>query len=143
MKLTKAITSGLTGSVVLTATHQLLHKVLDDAPRMDLMGEEGLKKMAEKANVDIPSEMVYPVTMTGDILINGVYYAMAAIGNPKKAIARGGLIGLAAGVGAVFLPKYLGLTNAFSNRTVKTSVMTLAIYTLGGLVAGALVQHRR
>jgi hypothetical protein len=138
MKLTKAFTSGLTGSLVLTATHQLLHKVLDDAPRMDLMGEEGLKKLADKAKVDIPSEIVYPITMAGDIVINGVYYAMASIGNPKRAIVRGGLLGLAAGIGAVCLPKYLGLTNAFSDRTVKTSVMTLAIYTLGGLVSGKL-----
>src|SRR5436305_639520 len=92
---------------------------------------------------NLPPEIVYPITMAGDIVINGVYYAMASIGNRKNAIARGGLLGLAAGVGAVYLPKYLGLTNAFSDRSVKTSVMTLAIYTLGGLVSGALVKYRR
>ena len=46
------------------------------------------------------------------------------------------LLGLAAGVGGVVLPEYLGLSSAPSARTKATQAMTIGWYTLGGVVAG-------
>ncbi len=140
MKLLHALTAGLAGAVVLTVTHQLLHKISDDAPRMDLMGEEALTKIADSADVDIPKDDLYNITMAGDIAGNTLYYALAVMGKSKNSTFRGGLSGLAAGIGGVYLPTPLGLTNAYSNRTLKTSLMTIAIYTLGGLVSGKVAE---
>lgn len=136
MKLLHALTAGLAGAVALTVTHQLLHKLFKDAPRMDLMGEEALIKISEEAAIEIPSADIYNITMAGNIAGNSIYYALASMGSSKNATIRGGLLGLAAGIGGVYFPKHLGLTNAYSNRTPKTSLMTVAIYTLGGLVSG-------
>ncbi len=136
MKLLHACAAGLAGAVALTVTHQLLHKLFNDAPRMDLMGEEALVKISNKANVDIPADSLYGVTMAGDLAGNSLYYALAALGTSENAPLRGGILGLAAGIGGVLLPGKLGLTNAYSDRTLKTSLMTIAVYTLGGLVSG-------
>jgi hypothetical protein len=140
MKPIHAIAAGFAGAVVLTLTHQALHKIFKDAPRMDKMGEEALHKIAGKADVHIPKEKSYGVTMAGDIVANTLYYTLASIGKPQNATMRGSLLGLVAGIGGVLLPKRLGLTNAYSSRTPATRLMTMAIYTLGGLVNGKVLK---
>lgn len=135
MKILNALTAGLAGAVALTVTHQLLQKLFDDAPRMDLMGEEALSKISNKAEVAIPEKKLYNLTLAGDIIVNSLYYALVTAGKNKKAQSRGTLLGLAAGISGVYLPKYLGLTNAYSNRRPATKLMTVAIYSLGGYVS--------
>ena len=138
MKLLHAFGAGLAGAVVLTVTHQVLQKLVADAPRMDLMGEEALQKIADKTGKKLPKGNRDSITMAADIVGNGLYYALAAIGKPKNAALRASLLGLAAGVGGVLLPKPLRLTNAYSNRTLTTRLLTMAIYTLGGLISGKI-----
>ena len=140
MKIVYALTAGLAGAIVLTLTHQALQKLFDDAPRMDLLGEEALQKTAHKTGIDIPKEKSYGITLARDIVANSLYYALAAIGSPKNALLRSSVLGLAAGAGGVLLPKRIGLTNAYSNRKLSTRLMTMAIYSLGSLVTGKLVK---
>ena len=138
MKPLHALTAGLAGAVALTVTHQLLHKIFSVAPRMDLMGEEALTKISTDA-AKTTEPTLYNITMAGDVGVNTLYYALAAIGDSSNAPARGAALGLAAGIGGVYLPKYLGLTNSYSDRTFKTRLMTVGIYTLGGLVTGLVM----
>lgn len=140
MKLLQALTAGLSGAFALTITHQVLHNIFDDAPRMDLMGEEALVKISDKADIPISPKYTYGTTMAGDIAGNALFYSLAAIGDSKKATIRGALLGLVAGIGGVYLPKHIGLTNSYSDRTVKTRLMTIGIYTLGGVVSGKVVE---
>ena len=60
------------------------------------------------------------------------------MGSGRHALARGLALGSLAGVGSVLLPGPLGLGEAPTNRTPQTQAMTVAWYTLGGLVAGAV-----
>jgi hypothetical protein len=140
MKLLHAVGAGLAGAIVLTVTHQVLQKIFKDAPRMDLMAEEAVIKLADKADAHIPEKNLYGVTMAGDIVANTLYYTLAALGKSKAATMRGGLLGLIAGIGGFVLPKHLRLNNAYSNRTPATRLMTTAIYTLGGLVSGKVLK---
>ncbi len=139
MRLLQSLAAGFAGSIALTITHQVLHRLLEDAPRMDLMGAEALKDLADKAGKRIPPDKLYNITLAGDILSNGFYYSLAGIGDPKHATLRGTLIGLAAGVGGVYLPKHLGLNEDYSNRTTTTRLLTIGIYTLGGFIAGKII----
>ena len=141
METRQAFTGGLAGALALTITHQLLHRFFDKAPRMDLMGEEGLMKLKTAVGQPAPPKHLYEITMAGDIAGNAVYYAAAGIGDPKNAILRGTALGLAAGIGAVVLPKHIGLTNSYSDRSLATKIMTIGIYTLGGFVSGAVIQR--
>ena len=146
MKLLHALGAGLAGAVVLTITHQVLRKLIDDAPRMDLMGEEALEKISDKAGVKLSKKNLYKTTMVADIIANSLYYALAAMGKPQNATLRASGLGLIAGIGGVVLPKPLRLTNAYSNRTITTRLLTMAIYSLGGLVSGKIasaLQNKR
>ena len=141
MKILQSLAAGLAGSVALTLTHQLLHQFIDEAPRMDLMGEEVLMKIADKAAIEVPADKVFGITMAGDLAGNALYYSLVGASKQKDAIATGAALGLAAGIGGVYLPKPLGLNNAYSDRTWQTKLMTVGIYLLGGVVAGCVAKR--
>lgn len=137
MKLSSAIGGGIAGAVILTLTHETLRRLNADAPRMDLLGMEAIAKSLDKVDADIPEEdKLFKITMAGDILSNSIYYSLAGFGNEQQAIIRGVFLGLAVGIGAVYLPKPLGLNTAPGSRTLQTRLMTVALYSIGGLIAG-------
>ena len=143
MKLLHSLTAGLAGAVALTLLHETArHLRPEDAPRMDVLGMRALRKLLRKADAPQPAEdTLFTLTMAGDVISNGLYYSM--VGTGRHALRRGLLLGLAAGVGGVVLPGPLGLGEAPSNRTPQTQLMTVAWYTAGGLVAGAIARALR
>jgi hypothetical protein len=143
MKLLPSLAAGLAGALALNALHETVRRRRPaDAPRMDLLGMQGLRRVLAKADLPQPDhDTLFKLTMAGDIVSNALYYSL--LGSGKHSVARGALLGLAAGVGGVVLPGPLGLDEAPSNRTPQTRVMTIAWYTVGGLVAGAVARALR
>jgi hypothetical protein len=143
MKLLPSLAAGFAGAVALNILHETVRRLRpQDAPRMDVLGERGLRKILRLADLPQPSEgKAYTATMLGDILTNGLYYTV--VGSGKHSVQRGLALGVAAGVGGVLLPGPMGLGEAPSNRTPQTKAMTVAWYTVGGLVAGAVAQALR
>lgn len=134
----RALGNGLVGAVVLTAVHETARQLIPEtAPRMDVLGMRGLRKLLGKANAPQPDHnTLFTLTMAGDLLSNGLYYSL--VGTGKSAWQRAAVLGLAAGVGGVLLPGSMGLGEGPSNRTTPTRLMTVAWYLLGGLAtAGA------
>lgn len=140
MKALTAMEGGLAGSAILTILHEIIKRVDPDAPRMDLLGMNALSKLLKRADADVPSqEKLFALTMAVDLISNALFYGLAGTGR-KKQWQKGALLGLAAGLGAVLLPKPLGLNEAPSTRTNKTKVLTVALYFTGGLVAAGMMQ---
>lgn len=137
-KLAQHLAGGLAGALVLTLVHETARRLRPaDAPRMDVLGMRGLRKLLGQADVPPPDHAtLFNLTMTGDILSNSLYYSLIDTG--RQALSQGLLFGVAAGIGGVVLPGPLGLGTAPSGRTPQTKAMTVAWYTLGGLVAGAV-----
>ncbi|QIX61990.1 hypothetical protein HER32_12665 [Hymenobacter sp. BT18] len=133
----RALASGFAGAVVVTLIHETVRRVRPtDAPRMDIIGERGLRKILRAADAPQPdASTAYGLTLAGDILSNGLYYSL--VGSGRGVWWRGAALGLAAGIGGVTLPGPLGLGNGPSNRTPQTKAMTVAWYLVGGLVAAA------
>ncbi len=136
-----ALTGGFAGACVLTALHQLVkHEDAYHAPRMDLLGMESLKKIGRELKVPIPAgDKLYYITMASDVLSNAIYYSAAGLGK-KNVVLKGAVLGLAAGVGAVYLPGPLGLDAKQSNRTPQTQVLAVLYYLTGGVVAGSVMK---
>ena len=142
MKLLSSLEGGLAGSLALTLIHETLKRLDPDSPRMDLMGIEAIEKTLKKADAKVPDDRnLFIATLVGDIVSNSLYYSLAGAGKRKSAILRGGILGTVAGIGAIVLPKYLGLNPSPSNRTEKTKVYTAALYLAGGLVAAAIMRN--
>jgi hypothetical protein len=142
MKLLSILGGGLAGAVALTILHETLKRVDPDTPRMDLLGMDAATKTLKSVGAKVPDRKeLFNWTLAGDIISNTIYYSLAVSGKKKSTWLRGSVLGLAAGIGAVALPKSLGLNDEHSNRTAKTKVMTTALYSIGGLVASATTKY--
>jgi hypothetical protein len=141
MKPIYALEGGLAGAVALTILHESLRNLFPRAPRMDLLGKAAVAKGLRGAGLKIPSgTKLYAITMAADVVSNALYYSLSGIGSTKGTVARGAALGLAAGVGAVTLPKYIGLPDAPSSRTPETKLMTVGLYVVGGIVASLVLK---
>ena len=141
MKATTALGGGLAGAASITLIHEAVKRIAPDAPRMDLLGMNALSKtMKNMGKTPPPPQKLYAWTMAGDLLSNSLYYSIAGIGKGKNALLKGSLLGLAAGLGAVLLPKPMGLNEEYSNRTPATKLMTVGLYLAGGLITAAVLK---
>jgi hypothetical protein len=129
---------GLAGAVALTLLNQTVKKLTPDAPRLDLLGENAVAKLM-KGSGGIPQVLQKFFPLAGDLLSNSLFYGMAKGSNSSNTLVRGALLGLSAGVGAVVLPKQLGLPEKPTNRTTETKLMTIGWYVIGGLVASLVI----
>lgn len=132
----KALGSGLVGACALTLIHETARRFIDDAPRMDVLGMRALAKAAHAVDV-APPVTLHEAALVGDLVSNSVYYSLVGAGPRKEALRNGALLGLAAGLGAVFLPEPLGLGRQPTEHAPATQAMTVAWYLFGGLAAGA------
>lgn len=143
MKVLASLAAGFAGALALNLLHEAVRRLRpQDAPRMDLLGERGLRQLLAKADAPQPDDQqAYLLTMAGDLTSNALYYSL--VGSGEHSLRRGWALGVAAGIGGVVLPGPLGLGTAPSSRTPQTQAMTVAWYTIGGLVAGVVASGLR
>lgn len=124
----KKMIAGFGGAIALNILHELIRKNFSNVPHINEVGEEALLKMTKSTDIAITDKNnLYAFTLGGDIISNGLYYSATATNHNIAA-------GLAAGVGAVFLPKPLGLNENPIAGTEKKKVMTVAYYLFGAVV---------
>jgi hypothetical protein len=134
---TAAFVSGAAGAVCLNLMHECARKSVPDAPRVDIVGMRAVERISAAAGV-APPEHLRTVTFAGDVAANSLYYSAVGFAGPEHGLAVGAGLGVAAGLGAVLLPRPMGLGDAEVNRTPATTVMTAGMYLAAGLIAGAL-----
>jgi hypothetical protein len=132
----KALGSGLVGAFTLTLVHETARRFIDDAPRMDVVGMRAITKTLQAAGAEPPVPL-HEAALVGDIVTNSLYFGLVGLGGGRDALRNGALLGLAAGLGAVFLPEPLGLGRQPTEDSPQTELMTVAWYMLGGIAAGA------
>jgi hypothetical protein len=134
------IVGGLAGATALTLAHETLRHTVQGAPRMDILGARGLKKVLDFTNLPKPKgQALFEATLLADLVSNAATYAL--VGSGKRAPLKGAILGLALGVGAVTLPGPMGLGKVPGRKTPRTESLTVALYTLGGLVAGIVARR--
>jgi hypothetical protein len=103
---------------------------------MDIVGMRGIAATMRAIGQRPPSKL-HETALVSDLVFNTAYYSAVGAAGRDKALSTGTLLGLGAGLGAVGLPQPLGLGVGPSDRTFATQLMTVGLYALGGLVAGA------
>lgn len=127
---------GFAGALSLTLVHQGARAVLEHPPRMDVFGMRAIQKLSRRLGKrPAHGRVLYRQSLVGDLISNTLYYALVAMGRPRRIYLRGALLGALAGLGAVVLPPYLGLGERPSRARRSTAFLTVAWYTLGGLGA--------
>lgn len=136
----KSTLGGLAGACTLTLLNESVKKLDSDAPRMDLLGMNAVARLTKGNNLlTQTAARLFPVALVGDLVSNSLYYSMADAGTKQRTLIRGALLGLGAGLGAVALPKTLGLNDDATTRTLKTKILTVSWYVIGGLAAAAAI----
>jgi hypothetical protein len=132
----RALGGGTVGAIALTALHELTRRTVPHAPRMDVIGMRALSKTVRAlGRRPARGRRLFRQTLLGDLAANSLYYSLAAAGRRPR--GRGLLLGAAAGLGAAALPPLLGLGRSPGAKFPVTPLMTLALYTAGGLAAAA------
>ena len=141
MKVSAAVAGGFAGTITVASLHEAFRRVTPNAPRMDILDMELLRKGLTSINKKVPEEAeLQRWAVSGEFFCDTAYYSLAAIGAKKGVWLRGALLGLVAGITAVVLPKPLGLSEEWSSKTLETRLMTIGLYFIGGLVAAAITQ---
>ena len=141
MKTSAALAGGLAGTVTVASIHEALKRITPDAPRMDLLDMELIRKGLTSLNKKVPAENeLQRWAVGGELLCDTAYFGLAGVGGKKGVWLRGALLGLVAGITAVVLPKPLGLPEESSNKTIGTKLMTIGLYLIGGIAAAATTQ---
>lgn len=139
MKVSSALAGGLAGTITVASIHEALRRISSDAPRMDKLDMDLIRKSLNRLHKKVPEENeLQRWAVGGELLWDTAYYSLAAAGGKKRAWLFGALLGLAAGVSAVVLPKPLGLSQEPSNKTLGTKIMTIGLYLIGGLASAAI-----
>lgn len=141
MKVSAGLAGGLAGTLTVASMHEALRRITPDAPRMDILDMDLIRKGLQSIHKEVPKEdQLQRLAVGGELFCDTAYYGLTAIGRKKGTWLRGALLGLIAGVTAVVLPKPLGLPTEPSNKTLGTQLMTVGLYLMGGLVAAAVTQ---
>jgi hypothetical protein len=141
MSLTKAIGGGVAGAAAVTLLNESARRVIPHAPRMEVMGKRAIARPMLAMGFDPPhGRRLHQAALAGDLLSNSLYYSLVGAGRRHHAWQRGLVLGLLAGLGAVFLPHYLGLGKQPKQKTPVTQLLTILWYLTGGLAAAAAAE---
>jgi hypothetical protein len=145
MKLASAIEGGVTGATTLSLLQEALHKIDAKAPR-PLLHKSGILKQLKKKSGKGNKHELY-IKLAGELLGNAAFFGMAGLGKRKNAVLTGGLLGAAAGLGTAFLQEdeegengFEAIDNGFTRDELEKKLMTVALYTAGGLLAGVAIK---
>lgn len=139
MKVSAAIAGGVAGTLAVASLHEAFRQITPDAPRMDILNKDLIRKGLKSIRRDVPDEKnLERLSVGGELLIDASYYSLAGLGNKKGVWVRGALMGLFAGITAAVLPEPFGLQKSSTNKTVGTQLMAVGLYVVGGLVAAAV-----
>ena len=134
----RAMAAGAVGAVALTTVHQFARIFTEYAPRMDVVGGRALEKGVSTVGGDPPhGEPLRRWALAGDLLANTAYYSLVAYGRGPHVWRRATALGLAAGAGALVLPRHMGLGDPPHSSSTANQVMTVAWYLIGGLATAA------
>ncbi|MDN3722773.1 hypothetical protein QRD02_00135 [Aequorivita sp. SDUM287046] len=140
MRKLKNLLAALGGALTLNILHETLKNKAAYMPRVDLLGEEAIQKTLHQFDTTIEDKpTLYKATLAADIVGNTLYYSMIGMGGREHLWKRAIFYGLSAGVGAVVLPKPLGLNPKPVTKNTKTQVLTIAYYLTGGLATGLIL----
>lgn len=142
MKIAHAIEGGLAGATTLGLLEKALHNNKTKAPNLKMLTNPGIIKKLKRKGKKKGGTKMY-IELAKEVLAAGAYYGVARLGDKKSVVLRGALLGVITGLCMAFINEHQ------SNKTndtqtdeakFKEQLLTVALYTAGGLIAGAAIK---
>jgi hypothetical protein len=103
MKVSAGLAGGLAGTLTVASIHEALRRVSSDAPRMDILDVELIRKGLKSINKEVPGEeTLQRWAVAGELFCDTAYYSLVAVGSKKNVWLRGAFLGLIAGQRQLF-----------------------------------------
>ncbi len=141
----------MTGATAISLINETLNKI-NGSSHTNVFKKGRLKKRLRKGASRKGMKAVRQyVRLAGDLLGSSAFLGLSAIGR-QNAVLTGGLLGTTAGLGSVFLngeeskngKRGIGQNGshvAMEEEKLSTKILEISLYTIGGLIAGTLVDR--
>lgn len=164
MKLGNVIEGGLTGAGTLGLLQEALHKFDSSTPRPLLYNSGLLKKLKKNGGKNGMKSTKLYIQLATELLSNAALFGLSGVGKRKNAVLRGALLGAGTGLASAFLNnghangngkehmnghaqpvlnehgEALETKKNAKGSELKNKLMTVALYSAGGLIAGLAVK---
>jgi hypothetical protein len=141
MTIINALEGGLAGATTLSLLHKAIDKIDSKAQTRLLHKSDLLKKIKRQSNKKGSIPVKLYIRLASELLASAGYFGLSALGKKKNAVLRGALLGAAAGFGVAFLNNQDNTQNQENRNKTRDQILTIALYTAGGLVAGAAIKR--
>lgn len=158
MKLADAIEGGIAGASTLTLLEKALQNMDTKPPKMKFLNKPGIIKRLKKKSKKKGKEQLF-IEVAKELLAAGANSGVFNLSKKKYALLRGALLGAATGLGVVLLDKKDKNSNGYHKRSGtdnghtesqneltnfwmenQNKILTVGLYTLGGVVAAATIK---
>lgn len=149
MKIADVLEGGIAGVTTLSLIQEALGKIDGGEPHTLLHKSDTIKQLQKGKKKGRKSKELY-VNFAGELLGHAGLFGLSGLGKKKNAVLRGGLLGAAAGLAIAFLDD----DNDTSQQAIhadgrmydaegdalRQKIITVTLYTLGGVLAGAAIK---
>lgn len=140
----KNMLGGLIGALVLNVVHSAAKRFDPEAPAVDEVGEEAMKKTVSAAGFKPPKgNTLVAATFGADVASNAMLYTLIGYGGDKHRVLRGALLGTVVGLATLTIPEQAGLNAEPIKKTERTKLMTVTWYVIGGVAAALAIKALR
>lgn len=133
-QLTTDLAAGFAGTLALTALHEAARRIVPSAPRMDIVGQEALGRIREAVGKpSVQPRTLFRQTFAGEPAANTAYYGLVSHLARERSWSTGLRLGALAGIGALVLPRIMGLADPPQSHLARNQLMTVTWYVVGAL----------
>lgn len=141
---------GIAGVSTLSLIQEALGKWDSKEPKTALHQSDAIRQLQKGKKKGRKSKELY-VNLAGELLGHAGLFGLTGLGKKKNAVLRGGLLGAAAGLAIAFLDDDNtdnrqqayhadGRMVDAEEEAIRRKIITVVLYTLGGVVAGAAIK---
>ncbi|HEX8333593.1 MAG TPA: hypothetical protein VF622_13315 [Segetibacter sp.] len=132
-----ALAGGIAGALVIKGIHELVKKLDKDVPHFDNLDLTATQKNNFFGG-EGDSAKFFSGGLTGDLLNNAIHSSVTGLSD-KDADLKSGILGIASGLGAVYLPEVLGINKEHKGHSDKKHHVLSSIYNLAGVFIASKV----
>jgi hypothetical protein len=132
-----ALAGGIAGALVIKGIHELVKKLDRDVPHFDHLDLNA----TEKNNFfggEGEQQKFFSGGLTGDLLNNAIHQSVQGLSD-KSTDLKSGVLGIASGLGAVYLPEVFGINQEHKGHSDKKHQVLSTIYNLAGVFIASKV----
>jgi hypothetical protein len=132
-----ALAGGIAGALIIKGIHELVKKLDQDVPHFDHFDLNATQKNNFFGG-EGESAKLFSGGLTGDLLNNAIHNSVTGLSD-KDADLKSGILGIASGLGAVYLPEMLGINKEHKGHSDKKHHVLASIYNLAGVFIASKV----